>query len=36
MFLDVAIGFSLSLAVYLMFTKLLSLSLPQGPLERLF
>ena len=36
MFLDVAIGLSLSLAVYLMFTKLLSLSLPQGPLERLF
>ena len=36
LFLDVAIGFSLSLGVYLVFTKLLSLSLPQGPLERLF
>jgi putative tricarboxylic transport membrane protein len=35
-FLDLAIGFSLSLGVYLVFTKLLSLSLPQGPLERLF
>jgi putative tricarboxylic transport membrane protein len=33
---DLAIGFVLSLAVYLMFTKLLSLSLPVGPLERLF
>jgi putative tricarboxylic transport membrane protein len=35
-FLDVAIGLSLSLMVYLVFTKLLSLSLPQGPFERLF
>lgn len=35
-FLDLAIGFSLSLGVYLVFTKLLSLSLPQGPFERLF
>ena len=35
-FLDLAIGFSLSLTIYLVFTKLLSLSLPQGPLERLF
>jgi putative tricarboxylic transport membrane protein len=34
--LDLAIGFSLSLGVYLVFSKLLSLSLPQGPLERLF
>ncbi len=33
---DLAIGFVLSLVVYLMFTKLLSLSLPMGPLERLF
>ena len=32
---DLAIGFVLSLVVYLMFTKLLSLSLPTGPLERL-
>lgn len=32
---DLAIGFALSLAVYLMFTKLLTLSLPVGPLERL-
>jgi putative tricarboxylic transport membrane protein len=36
MFLDLAIGFTLSLSIYLVFTKLLSLSLPQGPLERLF
>lgn len=35
-FLDLAIGFTLSLAIYVVFTKLLSLSLPQGPLERLF
>lgn len=33
---DLAIGFVLSLATYLMFSKLLSLSLPTGPLERLF
>ena len=33
---DFVIGFVLSLTVYLMFTKLLSLSLPMGPLERLF
>lgn len=33
---DAAIGVSLSLAIYLGFTKLLALSLPQGPLERLF
>jgi putative tricarboxylic transport membrane protein len=32
---DAAIGFVLSLLVYLTFTKLLSLSLPQGPFERL-
>lgn len=32
---DVAIGLVLSLLVYLAFTKLLTLSLPQGPLERL-
>jgi putative tricarboxylic transport membrane protein len=32
---DLAIGFVLSLVVYLMFTKVLSLSLPVGPLERL-
>lgn len=32
---DAAIGFVLSLIVYLAFTKLLTLSLPQGPLERL-
>lgn len=36
LFLDLAIGVTLSLTVYLVFTKLLSLSLPQGPLERLF
>jgi putative tricarboxylic transport membrane protein len=32
---DLAIGFALSLVAYLMFDKLLSLSLPAGPLERL-
>ena len=32
---DLAIGFTLGLAAYLMFAKLLSLSLPMGPLERL-
>jgi putative tricarboxylic transport membrane protein len=32
---DLAIGFVLSTAAYLMFAKLLSLSLPMGPLERL-
>jgi len=32
---DLAIGFVLSLVVYLMFDKLLTLSLPAGPLERL-
>jgi putative tricarboxylic transport membrane protein len=35
-FIDLAIGFVLGLAVYLVFTKLLALSLPAGPLERLF
>jgi putative tricarboxylic transport membrane protein len=33
--MDLAIGFVLGLGVYLMFSKLLSLSLPTGPLERL-
>ena len=33
---DLAIGFALGLGAYLMFAKLLSLSLPTGPLERLF
>jgi len=32
---DLAIGFVLSFAIYLMFDKLLTLSLPAGPLERL-
>ena len=32
---DLAIGFALGTAAYLMFAKLLSLSLPMGPLERL-
>lgn len=32
---DLAIGFVLGLVVYLMFDKLLSLSLPAGPIERL-
>jgi putative tricarboxylic transport membrane protein len=33
--IDVAIGFVLALAIYLAFDKLLALSLPAGPLERL-
>ncbi|HZO46439.1 MAG TPA: tripartite tricarboxylate transporter TctB family protein [Xanthobacteraceae bacterium] len=33
---DLAIGFVLGTGAYLMFSKLLSLSLPTGPLERLF
>jgi putative tricarboxylic transport membrane protein len=33
--IDLAIGFVLGVAVYLLFDKLLSLSLPAGPLERL-
>jgi putative tricarboxylic transport membrane protein len=33
---DVIVGFVLSTVVYLVFTKLLTLSLPTGPLERLF
>ena len=33
---DLAIGFVLGTAAYLMFSRLLSLSLPMGPLERLF
>jgi putative tricarboxylic transport membrane protein len=33
--IDVAIGFLLALAIYLLFDKLLTLSLPAGPLERL-
>jgi putative tricarboxylic transport membrane protein len=33
---DIGIGFVLSAAIYFGFTKLLALSLPQGPLERLF
>jgi putative tricarboxylic transport membrane protein len=32
---DLAIGFALGLGAYLMFAKLLSLSLPMGPIERL-
>jgi putative tricarboxylic transport membrane protein len=32
---DLAIGFVLATATYLMFAKVLSLSLPSGPLERL-
>jgi putative tricarboxylic transport membrane protein len=34
--LDIAIGFALSVVIYLLFDKLLTLSLPAGPLERLF
>ena len=33
--LGYAIGFALGVGAYLMFSKLLSLSLPMGPLERL-
>jgi putative tricarboxylic transport membrane protein len=33
---DIGIGFVLSLLVYLLFSKLLALSLPRGPLESLF
>ena len=33
---DLAIGFALGLGAYLAFAKLLSLSLPMGPIERLF
>lgn len=32
---DLAIGFALAIAIYLVFSKLLTLSLPAGPLERL-
>jgi putative tricarboxylic transport membrane protein len=32
---DVALGFVLATCLYLVFTKLLTLGLPQGPLERL-
>lgn len=32
---DAAIGFVLGVAIYLLFAKLLTLSLPSGPLERL-
>jgi putative tricarboxylic transport membrane protein len=32
---DLAIGFALSVLIYLLFSKLLTLTLPQGPLERL-
>jgi putative tricarboxylic transport membrane protein len=34
--LDIAIGFALSVVIFLLFDKLLTLSLPAGPLERLF
>jgi putative tricarboxylic transport membrane protein len=33
--IDLAIGLALGLAVYLLFDKLLTLSLPAGPIERL-
>jgi putative tricarboxylic transport membrane protein len=33
---DLAIGFGLGVAIFLLFDKLLTLSLPAGPLERLF
>lgn len=34
--LNLAIGFALNLVAYLVFAKLLALTLPAGPLERLF
>ncbi len=34
--MDLAIGFVLGLLTYLLFAKLLALTLPAGPLERLF
>ena len=34
--IDLLIGFVLAVIVYVVFSKLLSLSLPAGPLERLF
>ena len=34
-FTDLAIGFALGFVVFLLFSKLLTLSLPEGPLERL-
>jgi putative tricarboxylic transport membrane protein len=34
--IDLLIGFGLGVLAYLMFSKLLTLSLPQGPLEALF
>jgi putative tricarboxylic transport membrane protein len=34
--IDLAIGLALGVAVYLLFDKLLTLSLPAGPIERLF
>jgi putative tricarboxylic transport membrane protein len=34
--MDLAIGFVLGLGTYLLFAKLLALTLPTGPLERLF
>jgi putative tricarboxylic transport membrane protein len=33
---DLAIGFGLGVVIFLLFVKLLTLSLPAGPLERLF
>lgn len=33
--LDFALGFGISLGIFLMFNKLLTLALPMGPLERL-
>jgi putative tricarboxylic transport membrane protein len=34
--LNLAVGFAISLVAYLLFAKLLALTLPAGPLERLF
>jgi putative tricarboxylic transport membrane protein len=35
-FVDLGIGLVLAIVVYLLFSKLLTLSLPMGPIERLF
>lgn len=32
---DLAIGFAVAVVIYLLFSKILTLTLPQGPLERL-
>ncbi|RIX99643.1 tripartite tricarboxylate transporter TctB family protein [Aureimonas flava] len=36
LYMSIPVGILLSLAIWLMFTKILNLALPAGPLERLF